>query len=155
MGTPYETKPEGGLLCPNGAETCFAIDFPSRVTITKIFIIQTGGTADDFTVNVFNSEDACDDNSLTDADGDALDNQLFRVCAELEGVQGGNGGAQGGGGSGMGELAHFFEPPVEFYSQDPPHRLGQNRKIYVRIAPDVATDDCTYCLVIGGFSDII
>ena len=143
MATPYESKPKGGLVCASGATTCFAIDFPSRVLLTKLIVVQTDGTHATFTVDLFNNEDGCAGTATTDADGNAIGDDCYRVCAQqtsadVDSVE---------------TLVHYFNPEVVFYNQDAAHNLGQNRKIYVKIDPS-GGGDTTYSVVIGGLSDV-
>jgi hypothetical protein len=143
MSTPYENKPVGGLVCASGATTCFAVDFASRVAITKLTVIQTDGTHAAFTVDLFSNADGCAGTATTDADGNAIGDDCYRVCAQQSGTVV----------DGVGTLVHFFSPEVVFYNQDDVTHIGQKRKIYVRIDPSGA-GDTTYSVVIGGTSDI-
>ena len=143
MSTPYENKPVGGLVCESGAATCFAIDFPSRVSITKLIVIQTAGTHAAFTVDLFNNSDGCAGTATTDADGNAIGDDCYRVCDQQSGTVV----------DAVGTLVHFFSPEVIFFNQDDEHNLGQNRKIYVKIDPSGA-GDTTYSVVIGGMADV-
>lgn len=150
MGVPYETKPEAGVVVPGGQTKTLLLDFPARSLVSKIVVVQTAGTFDDFTVELFNHRDALEGTADSDSSSDSESGLRVPLdCYRVGGPKTGTGG----------KLLYFSDDAtggagLMFYCQDPPKadRQGQiPRNLYVRISPAGAGDK-TFAIVVGGES---
>lgn len=141
---PYEPKPIGGIQVGGGSSVCVPVDFPSRSIISKIICIQNNGTPVAFTIDIFNSENACQGLSESDSEGSdtgGLPPDLYRVTPTLNSQS-------------AGRFLYFTDKDggvgYEFFSQDH-SRLGNKRKLFVKISPE-GSGPKEFTLALGGLS---
>lgn len=131
MGVPFMIE-KRNLTTPNGEETCFEINFPSRCEITRIVIVQIAGTLSNFSAAVFNSAEACGGESISEAEvpGGKLPPELFRQTPNLQGVGGSLAWFANDTSGGKGYT--FVGAPNDL--------LGRGRRMYLKIRPDGGGD---------------
>jgi hypothetical protein len=143
--------PQGGLVVDGGASQCFTFQFPSRVIISKIVVIQTGGVVGDFTAALFNHIDACEGHPLSESDTftepsmGVLDPDVYRVTPDIQGTAGRLVYFSDAGSGGHGYVFYSQETLKESQLK----RIGNVRRIHLRITPG-GSGPKTFCAAIGG-----
>lgn len=146
VANPYEMAPMGGLVAVGGQANCFEIPYPSRSLISKIVCVQTAGDINGFTLALFNSAVACEDVAQSDVVGDdrgILPDDLYRVTPDLTTVDD--------------KVVYFSDESTGgagfvFFNQErasSPARIGNARRLYVRITPG-GSGSKTFALALGG-----
>lgn len=139
--TYYENTPLPGLKVNGGEVGTFVLPYPTRVRLTKVFVIQTAGDPVAYTVDLFNKAEAAADESLSDAEGPdtgPLSPELFRVGPVLSS-------------SAPGVLQHFYtaDEPVFFISHDDQSgSIMDARRLHLRISP-AGSGEKEFAVVIG------
>jgi hypothetical protein len=132
---PYEMPPQAGIVGVGGTPLCLAFPFPSRAFINKIVVVQTGGTPVNFTVTLYNHEDICQGQSVSESQGPYRGKappEVFEVMPPTASDAAG--------------IFRYFSDlktggfGLTFFSQDglnneQTKRLGNPRKLYMKIEP--------------------
>jgi hypothetical protein len=135
------------LNAPLGVTTCWQVGFPPEAMIKRVIVKQTGGSAANFKITVFNALHACSASASSDGDPDGpsgplkcvSDPDLYVVFPETNGTSG--------------ELLQISDSVGRsFRNQDGTYTLPV-RKIYVQIIPE-GSGDATWDLLIGGDTDV-
>lgn len=143
MRIPYEQHYRS-LTALGGAQNCWQLPFAPNAIITKLVIVQVGGTPRPFLASVFNSRRACSGDSSSSGGNDPLglysaDPALYRIHAEP--LQG----------DANGRLVEFFDGRiVVFRNMDGQPPAIRERFIYIEMTPD-AGDDTSYDVAIAGY----
>lgn len=155
MGTPYETKPQSGIMVAGGSSLAFAVPFFSRGRICVVKCLQYVGTMENFTLELYNRNVILDEfsgSSLSDTDPEAggvgaIPNEIYHV-ATLQGINGVlRYNAEDDGGEGYLYFQQDSNTPGGA-------RFGNFRKpqIYAKLTPD-GTGDKYYALLLGGYME--
>lgn len=148
MGVPYECAPQAGFTVTPGETGVFTIDFPSRSVISKIVIVQTAGTPNNFTATLFNNLVAAGGTNQADSVGPfsgVLPPELYMVTPALT--------------ASSGSVVYFSETAngghgFVFFNQDKdtmPNRLGNPHRLYLKIETNGGGgDDCVFAVSIAG-----
>lgn len=134
------------LSAPLGETTCWQIGFPPEASIKRVIVKQTGGTAADFNITVYNSLHACQSASSSDGDPDGsgplkciASPEMYIVFPETAGT--------------AGKLLQISDSVGRsFRNQDGTYTVPV-RKIYVQITPE-GSGDATWDVLIGGDTDV-
>lgn len=136
-GVPYEIQPIGGIRVPGGAVSYVKIGFPSRSSITKIVVVQTGGAPGPFTAALYSNESAARGQlESVSADGQSvvLPPDLYRVTPDLASDADGRLvyiSESHGGGIGF-TFVNLDHPASE------PGQIGNPRHVYLQLTPSGA-----------------
>lgn len=144
---PYTMQPQV-IEATGGVTSCHEFDFPSRTFIRTIIIQQVSGGLEAFTAALFNHEGVCEGASESDSEGlvtGPIPPDNYRVTPDLVGA--------------AGQLHYFAEQQggsgYDFFSLDGANqrgsRLGNARKIYLRITP-AGSGLKRYAITLGGCS---
>lgn len=148
MGTPYEIPPMAGIPI-GGTPVIVEIDYPNRGVISKIVVVQTSGTPEDFKVALYNHPQVMTGEVTSDSIGPdvgRIPDDCYRITPDLEGQ--------------AGKLLYFSDEAtggygyIVFSQKQAPNRQGQgDRKIYAKITP-TSSSSKTFALCVGGQKDI-
>jgi len=134
------------LSAPLGQTTCWQIGFPPEAAIKRVIVKQTGGTAANFSVTVYNSLHACQPGNSSDGDPDGTgplkcvaSPDMYVVFPETSGT--------------AGTLLQISDSVGRsFRNQDGTYTVPV-RKICVQITPE-GSGDATWDVLIGGDTDV-
>lgn len=148
MGVPYEIKPMSNIPLA-GTPIVIEIDYPNRCVVSKIVVVQTSGTAENFSVGIYNHPQVMDGDVSSDTDGPdigPIPDDCYRVTPELTATNG--------------KLLYFSDQATGGYGytvfsqKQETNRQGQgSRKIYLKITP-ASSGDKRIAICVGGQKDM-
>jgi len=149
VGVPYEIPPMAGIVAADATPIVVEIDWPDRSIISKIIVVQTGGTGEAFTVALFNHSQVSTGEATSDSVGaevGLIPDDCYRVTPDLVAT--------------AGKLIYFSDQAtggygyVFFGQKSLVGRQGQRiRKLYLRITP-ASSSAKTFALVVGGQKEV-